>query len=489
VLHGKWRLDALLGVGGMACVYASTHRNKKRGAVKLLHAELAANLDVRNRFLREGYVANTVDHPGAVSVLDDDVTEDGSVFLVMELLEGQSVEACASGRPLGRLVPGEVIAIAERLLDVLASAHDKGIVHRDLKPENLFLTRRGELKVLDFGIARLREGASSSSATRTGSMMGTPAFLPPEQARGYWNKVDARTDLWAVGATMFTLLTGRYVHEAETINTLLLAAMTEPAPRLATVQSDAAPSLAAIVDRALAFAQEDRWQSAQEMQSALRQLPEFRQGLCALPALAGPVGSAPVRPLSQPQADPAAAYASAPHEVRASPVSAASAPAVSGLPGLTASPVSADPQPREKVQPRAFGMAIGAGAVVMSALAIGAFAVLRSGGDAPAEDSSAGAVMPGAPSDAVLAPPRTSEPVGEPIQSPAPAKEPETPLLDKSAPGVTEPSSPPPASAETASAAPSPQPIARPTVKRVAKPPALPPAKKTTLPDFGGRTR
>src|SRR4026208_216748 len=89
VLRGKWRLDRLLGVGGMASVYAATHRNKKRGAVKMLHLELGIHADARGRFLREGYVANHVDHPGAVSVLDDDVAEDGSVFLVMELLEGQ----------------------------------------------------------------------------------------------------------------------------------------------------------------------------------------------------------------------------------------------------------------------------------------------------------------------------------------------------------------------------------------------------------------
>src|SRR5262249_54182358 len=133
VLRDKWRLERLLGVGGMACVYAATHRNGKRGAVKILHAELALDAETRTRFLREGYVANKVDHPGAVSVLDDDTTDDGAVFLVMELLEGQAVDARAASRPGSRLETAEVIAIAEQLLDVLAAAHDKGIVHRDLK--------------------------------------------------------------------------------------------------------------------------------------------------------------------------------------------------------------------------------------------------------------------------------------------------------------------------------------------------------------------
>ncbi len=106
VLREKWRLDSLLGVGGMAAVYAATHRNGKRGAVKMLHLELSGDADARKRFLREGYAANAVDHPGAVSVLDDDVAEDGSVFLVMELLEGSSVDARAASRPGRKLDAG-----------------------------------------------------------------------------------------------------------------------------------------------------------------------------------------------------------------------------------------------------------------------------------------------------------------------------------------------------------------------------------------------
>ncbi len=215
VLREKWRLDSLLGVGGMAAVYAATHRNGKRGAVKMLHLELSGDADARKRFLREGYAANAVDHPGAVSVLDDDVAEDGSVFLVMELLEGSSVDARAASRPGRKLDAGEVLAIADQLLDTLVVSHAKGIVHRDIKPENLFLTKAGHVKVLDFGLARLRDlnlGSKGQRMTATGSVMGTPAFMPPEQALGNWDSVDARTDLYAVGSSMFCLLTGRFVH-------------------------------------------------------------------------------------------------------------------------------------------------------------------------------------------------------------------------------------------------------------------------------------
>jgi serine/threonine-protein kinase len=268
-LHGKWRLDRLLGIGGMACVYAATHRNGKRGAVKLLHPEYARSEQSRTRFLREGYVANTVGHRGAVSVLDDDVTDDGTVFLVMELLDGKTIDAIAGSRPAGRLTVGEVLEIADGVLDVLAAAHEKGIVHRDLKPENLLLTTDGVIHILDFGIARLHE-ANSPSATQTGDTMGTPAFMPPEQALGEWVNVDGRSDLWATGATMFSLLTGRYVHEADTLLKVLLAAMTNPARPISSVRSDVPEDVAAVIDRALALRREDRFQDAREMQEAVR---------------------------------------------------------------------------------------------------------------------------------------------------------------------------------------------------------------------------
>ena len=152
-------MESLLGVGGMAAVYAATHRNGKRVAVKMLHAEMSHDGDVKQRFLQEGYAANTIQHDGAVSVMDDDVAPDGSAFIVMELLEGETVEQRweRSGQ---RLPVREVLAIVEQLLDVLAAAHAKNVVHRDMKPENLFITRAGQLKVLDFGIAQGLRGAA-----------------------------------------------------------------------------------------------------------------------------------------------------------------------------------------------------------------------------------------------------------------------------------------------------------------------------------------
>jgi len=289
VLRDKWRLDVLLGLGGMAAVYAATHRNGSRAAVKILHTELSINPQVKTRFLREGYVANAVAHEGAVKVIDDDVADDGSLFLVTELLDGETLEERRL-RFGGRLDQDEVLSVAHQLLDVLGAAHAKGIVHRDLKPENIFLTRAGQVKVLDFGIARLRELSTNSTATRAGSTMGTPAFMSPEQARGLWDDVDAKSDLWAVGATMFTLITGRLVHEGRTTNEQLLASMTKPVSPLRAIAADVPPAVAQVVDRAVAFEKSARWADAERMQEAVRRAYHARHGtpITTAPKLAVP---------------------------------------------------------------------------------------------------------------------------------------------------------------------------------------------------------
>jgi serine/threonine-protein kinase len=265
-VRGKYRIDRVLGIGGMAAVYAATHRNNKRFAIKMLHDEFARNAEICRRFTREGYVANSVGHAGAVAVLDDDVAEDGAPFLVMELLEGHPLEDLLER--LGRLPYAFVLGVGEELLDVLAAAHAKGIVHRDIKPANVFVTTAGQLKVLDFGIARMREGQQEQSHTQTGVTLGTPSYMAPEQALGRANLVDARTDLWAVGAVLFRLVSNRLVHEAETLQEALVFAATKPAPSLAVIVPDVPPAIAAIVDRGLAFQKEARFQSAEEMRAA-----------------------------------------------------------------------------------------------------------------------------------------------------------------------------------------------------------------------------
>jgi serine/threonine-protein kinase len=269
VLKGKYKLDQILGIGGMAVVYAATHRNSKRFAVKMLHPDLSRDPELRGRFLREGYLANSVGHPGAVAVLDDDVADDGSVFVVMELLEGSSVDEVWA--KYGKRVPLElVLSMGDALLDLLAAAHAKGVVHRDIKPANLFLTNDGHLRVLDFGIAQLHDGTPAFK-TLTGSALGTPGFMAPEQALGDSTRVDGQTDVFSVGATLFFLLSGHLVHEGDTTQRLLVSAATQKARRLSSLTHGVPSAVASVIDRALAFDKKDRFRTAQEMQSALRQ--------------------------------------------------------------------------------------------------------------------------------------------------------------------------------------------------------------------------
>jgi serine/threonine-protein kinase len=150
---------------------------------------------------------------------------------------------------------------------VIAAAHAIGVVHRDIKPENIFMTGSGELKVLDFGIARLLDGAS---ATASGELMGTPAFMPPEQAGGNSKTADARADVWSVGALMFALISGRYVHDAPTHHMQLIYAATQQARSLSTVSPETPHAIVEIVDRALQFDREARWPSASAMLERVR---------------------------------------------------------------------------------------------------------------------------------------------------------------------------------------------------------------------------
>jgi serine/threonine-protein kinase len=269
-VNGKWKLAELLGLGGTAAVYAATHRNGARVAIKMMHAEFTSDVERCARFQREGYAANLIQHPGVVSIHDDGVDEHGQPFLVMELLRGASLQsllgAAANGMP-----PERVFDWALTLLEILERAHAKDVLHRDIKPSNLFLDDRGRLRVLDFGLAG-GVAFESSTTTVSGSILGTPAFMPPEQARGDWEAVDARSDLWATGATLFSLLTGEHVHSARTAQEQLGMAMMVSPRSVKKAKPELSDGAAEIVDRALCFESARRWQSAREMASAVRRL-------------------------------------------------------------------------------------------------------------------------------------------------------------------------------------------------------------------------
>jgi serine/threonine-protein kinase len=409
IIKGKYRLERVLGIGGMATVYAATHRNQKRVAMKMLHAELSYLDDVRARFLREGYVANTVGHPGALEVLDEDVAEDGAAFLVMELLDGKPLDVLADEKA-NRVSVAVALAVADQLLDVLAAAHAKTIVHRDIKPANLFVTREGTLKVLDFGIARLRD-ATRSDATGTGVVLGTPAFMAPEQAYGRNEQIDAQTDLFAVGATMFKILAGKSVHGGGTASEILIRAATSPAPPIATVRDGLDPRVAAVIDKALAFEKGQRWEAASAMRAAVRQvsldlgLAIGKDVLAELIADGGAVSTAAVSGVAPAPFPPSGHDLPRPLDPTRPTGPARPLPpvlsqgAVTG--GSTASPIttSALPAKRSVVGPALLGSGL-----AFALAAVAAIGILRSsrGRSEPSSSASPSAVAPSATAIAPL---------------------------------------------------------------------------------------
>ncbi len=267
VLDGKWTLERLLGVGGMAAVYEGTHRNGARAAIKLFPFSVTTSVEFAERILREGYLANKIGHPAVVRVLDDHLDREREyAYLVMELLEGETARQRVERT--GPLSPLEAARKMIELADCLAVAHEKGVVHRDIKPENLFFTDENKLKVLDFGVARALDG-TSSSVTRTGTMLGTPAYMSPEQARGRPSEVSTRSDLYSAGATLLFLVAGEFLHEGESAQEIMVRAAWTPARKMAERQLGLPLSIATVIDGACEFDQTDRYQTAAEMRRDL----------------------------------------------------------------------------------------------------------------------------------------------------------------------------------------------------------------------------
>jgi hypothetical protein len=269
VIKGKWSIESLLGVGGMAAVYAASHRNGQRAALKILHPDFAREKTICERFLREAYVSNKVNHGATVQVLDDDMTEAGEPFLIMELLEGETVRDAwkKSGRTMAA---GKVLQICERVLDCLASCHAIKVIHRDLKPANIFIIQEGEIRVLDFGVAQMRD--ATSERTATGTALGTPAYMSPEQAMGLVDQLDGRADLFSVGAMMHALVTGHRINNGRTEQEALVMAATKPVPSVARIAPNLRVDIIKAIDKSLAWDRRNRFQDAREMQKALMDL-------------------------------------------------------------------------------------------------------------------------------------------------------------------------------------------------------------------------
>jgi len=271
--YGNYQALSLLGEGGMGAVYLAEHPGiGRRVAIKVLKAELDHDPQLLTRFLNEARAANAIRHPNIIEVLDSGTTERGASYLVMELLEGESLSARI--KRLSRLDERSAIEIAMQTASGLGAAHAKGIIHRDLKPDNLFVipeasdAARERVKILDFGIAKLHAMAGDSLKTRTGTLMGTPVYMSPEQCLGT-KEVDHRSDIYSLGIIIYEMLAGRPPFISEGFGELLNMHLHEkPGPL-----RELAPQVTAEVDfsvmRMLAKKPDERYQSMADVRSAL----------------------------------------------------------------------------------------------------------------------------------------------------------------------------------------------------------------------------
>ncbi len=276
---GNYRLVRQLGEGGMGAVYMGEHALLgRRAAIKMLHPSLSMRQDIVTRFFNEARAATAIADPGIVAVFDFGYHTDAATgltvaFIVMELLEGEPLDVRLAQRPLALV---DALRIARQIATSLAAAHAKGIVHRDLKPENIYLVRDAEVaggervKILDFGIAKLAT-TDAMSKTQTGAIMGTPAYMSPEQCRGA-GEVDHRTDIYALGCVLYHALTGRPPFIAAGIGEMLAMQMVE-APVPPTTYATWLPrSVDVLVMKCLAKSADARFASMTELASALGNL-------------------------------------------------------------------------------------------------------------------------------------------------------------------------------------------------------------------------
>ncbi|HET6611170.1 MAG TPA: serine/threonine-protein kinase [Kofleriaceae bacterium] len=271
----NYRVRAKLGEGGMGEVYLAEHvMMGKQAAIKTLRREYCANSEVVSRFFNEARSATMVKHPGIVDIYDFGHHADGSAYIIMELLEGQELSKRLAG---GKQLPAaEIAELGAQVADALAAAHAAGIVHRDLKPDNIFLCPDAavfgghRVKLLDFGIAKLTSDQMAVTAkTRTGTLMGTPSYMAPEQCRGAGD-VDHRADIYALGCILFEMTCGQVPFISPGVGDLLIAHITEPPPSVKDFRADAEPGLAKLIATLLAKDPDHRIQQVSDVAEILR---------------------------------------------------------------------------------------------------------------------------------------------------------------------------------------------------------------------------
>jgi tRNA A-37 threonylcarbamoyl transferase component Bud32 len=317
-LAGRYQISDLVGHGGMSSVYKATDSNLKRiVAVKLIHQHLTGDAEFIRRFEGEAEAIAQLRHSNVIQVFDFN-HEDGQYYMVMEFVPGESLQERLkrlneSGR---RMSVEDAVKVAAGVCDGVDYAHKRGMIHRDIKPGNIMLSVQGDAILADFGLAKL---AGATQHTAAGAVMGTALYMSPEQIRG--EQVDARTDIYALGVTLFEMMSGKPPYAADSAMTVLMMHLNDPLPDLSELNPDVPAGLIAVVEKALAKSPDDRYSSASEMAAALRALDSQTAPVAAEPAADATMIAAAGAAASQPEAE--AARGSAPG---AEPAGGAAAP-------------------------------------------------------------------------------------------------------------------------------------------------------------------
>jgi predicted Ser/Thr protein kinase len=286
----NYRIESLLGTGGMGSVYLAVHTQLgRRIAIKVIHPALARNPVVRERFRNEAAALSHLQHPNIVTLYDYSEEED-ALYLFMEYVEGKTLDDYI-GTETGPIPEEKVVPLFARLLDAVAYAHDRGVIHRDIKPSNLMVNGAGNAKILDFGIAKIT-GQGLGGLTKEGTRMGTVLYMSPEQVRG--DVLDARSDVYSLGVTLFQALTGRppYDEAHLTEYAVYQRILHEPLPRMREWYPLVSERMQAVVDQATAKDPADRFPDCHQFHEALLS-PAFRAAVPAPPPLPEPPAATP----------------------------------------------------------------------------------------------------------------------------------------------------------------------------------------------------
>lgn len=371
LVHGKYRITRLLGDGGMGSVYEASHAVLgTRVAIKLLHPELMRRTGLVERFLQEARVAAQIRSPHVVAVMDVDRTPEGNAYIVMELLEGEPLSAVLDRQ---RKLPVRIACeYARQILEALEAAHALGVIHRDLKPENVLITfaaGKPVLKLIDFGIAKARRtDPQQRNLTVAGVVMGTAEYMAPEQARSA-DKVDARSDLYAVGVMLFEMIAGSRPVSGEDARVIAFKVERGEIAALVKVAPDVPREIAGLVHRAMAARPEMRFATAAEMRVALEKASGANEGVGAAPVARPPTQPTAVfaAPARTPVTPPGSGEREPPVDTqRAAPLATAMAPAAfAAMPAPAASNANRRGPRASLVALVALALLLGAGVVAV----------------------------------------------------------------------------------------------------------------------------